>query len=464
MSISTPCPEADDLAAWLVSGGDSRLALDPATGLNRYFCPPRPTSRLACFASCTASPISPEGWRAAGEALDRLRTSFPPLARDPLLARDALNTEAATTAAALGSALGIEDIANIFLTPSGTDATMLVTGLLTAERRDEPLVNVMAAATETGEGVPLAAAGRHFSDIAAGAGRVQPGERLRGLPAGTQTIHVALRRDDGTARERDEIDADFAAAAASAPARPVVHLIEASKTGLHAPHVLPRGADVVVDACQGRVSPSRLRDHLLRGWPVLITGSKFYGGPAFCGAVLFPAARLASIDLARLPSGLAAYGHEAGSIQPAVNAGTALRWAAALEEIRAFVAEGLAELLAHMRRLAVRVSAWIASTPSLVPISMPAGEQDGPREWPHDILTFAVRDPHAPGRLLGLPELRSLYRDIASDGVLVGQPVGVGATFGGLRIAIGASTLRDPLIEPRLQRLFSCIERRTRLR
>ena len=243
-----------------------------------------------------------------------------------------------------------------------------------------------------------------------------------------------------------------------------MHLIEASKTGLRVPAVVPRGVEVVVDACQGRISPARLRSYLLRGWPVLLTGSKFYGGPAFCGAVLFPAARRAAIDLASLPSGLAAYCHDEGSTQPAANLGTVLRWAAALEEIRSFANGPLPNLLTRMRRLADRVRAWIASTPSLVPVSMPADEPEQPHAWPPSIVTFAVRDPGVRGRLLALPELRTLYRAIAGDGVLVGQPVGIGTSYGGLRIAIGAPTLRDPSVEARLSRLFSCIERRTPLR
>jgi hypothetical protein len=263
-------------------------------------------------------------------------------------------------------------------------------------------------------------------------------------------------------RSVDDIDAEFAAAAAAAPGRPLVHLIEASKTGLRAPQVVPPGVDVVVDACQGRLSATRLRDYLSRGWPVLLTGSKFYGGPPFCGAVLFPLDRLAAIDLDSLPRGLTAYCHDMESTQPAANPGTVLRWAAALDEIQSFTSGDPSDLLARMRLLAERLETWLASTPNLVPLSIP--DDGGTDAWPRSILTFAVRDSAAPGRLLALPQLRKLYRELASDGVLVGQPVGIGASYGGLRIAIGAPMLRDPLIEPRLQRLFSSLQRRTRFR
>jgi len=55
-----------------VSGGDSRIALDPASGLNRYLCPPTPDAWLVCLGSCTASPISPEGFAASHRCFDDL--------------------------------------------------------------------------------------------------------------------------------------------------------------------------------------------------------------------------------------------------------------------------------------------------------------------------------------------------------------------------------------------------------
>ncbi|MEG8007453.1 hypothetical protein U2444_14740, partial [Listeria monocytogenes] len=65
---------------------------------------------------------------------------------------------------------------------------------------------------------------------------------------------------------------------------------------------------VVVDACQMRVPPERLRACLEAGWMVLLTGSKFFGGPAFAGALLVPAGIAARAPgLAPLPSGLARY-------------------------------------------------------------------------------------------------------------------------------------------------------------
>ena len=96
-----------------------------------------------------------------------------------------------------------------------------------------------------------------------------------------------------------------------------MHVLAGSKTGLSAPsfEAVQRlherfGArlDVVVDACQMRLAPERVRAYLEAGCMVLITGSKFFGGPPFSGALLVPAGVAARApELAPLPPGLAGY-------------------------------------------------------------------------------------------------------------------------------------------------------------
>lgn len=456
MNIASRSTLDIDLAAALVSGGDSRLRIDPLTGLNKYLCAAYPSPQIVCFSSCTASPISSAGWRAARETYARLRG-------DPQrpLQPAALQAEAIATAAALRSALGLDGLAEVLLTPSGTDATLFAIGLLAAETPGQVITSIMGEALETGTGVPLAAAGRHFSDFAAGGLTfVQPGTLLQGLPQSMHTLHIPLRSADGEVRPSPLVDADFVRAAAEVPGRPVVHLIETSKTGLRAPGYLPEGPDVIVDACQARVSYSRLRQYLQRGWPVLFTGSKFYGGPAFSGALLFPAARLAALDRRAVPFGLATYCHDVGSGQPAANLGTILRWQAALAEMQLFAAIDPAVAAERIKTLERRIADWIESTPGVAPAPVgPASDRtDG---WPHGIRAFSVLDTGNPRRRLGLTELRDLYRELGLGGVLVGQPVGLGSAHGVLRIAIGARTLHDEALQANLQQLFTRIERRT---
>ena len=456
MSISSGATPDTELAAALACGGDRRLQIDPLTGLNKYLCPVYPSPQLVCFSSCTASPISDAGWQAARETYARLCS-------DPgrPIAPEVLQTEAIATAAALRSTLGLEGLAEVLLTPSGTDAMLFAVGLLAAETPGEQITGIMGEASETGAGVPLASAGRHFSDLAAGGEvLVERGTLLHGLPQGMRTLHIALRDADGSVRPSPLVDADFMRAAAQVRGRPVIHLIETSKTGLRAPGYLPEGDDVLVDACQGRLSQSRVRRYLQRGWPVLLTGSKFYGGPAFCGAVLFPAARLAALDLKAVPDGLAAYCHDRASGQPAANLGTILRWRAALVEMQLFAANAPAAAADRIGALARSIEAWIASTPGIAAVpSAPLGSS--PEDWPRSIQAFSVLDSGDRHRKLDVSELRDLYRALALDGVLLGQPVSVGGAYGALRIAIGARTLRDGAAATNLKRLFTQVERRT---
>jgi hypothetical protein len=457
MSIGSRSPQELELATALVSGGDLRLQIDPLTGLNKYLCAAYPSAQVICFSSCTASPISAAGWQAAQETYARLlgnpQRPFQP---------EALQAEAIATAAALRSTLGLDGIAEVLLTPSGTDATLFAVGLLAAETPGQLITSIMGEAPETGTGVPLAASGRHFSDFAAGGlVFVQPGTTLQGLPQDMRTMHIPLRSADGSVRPSALVDADFVRAAADVPGRPIIHLIETTKTGLRAPGYLPEGTDVIVDACQARVSYARLRQYLQRGWPVLITGSKFYGGPAFSGAVLFPADRLAALDLSAVPFGLATYCHDVGSGQPAANLGTILRWRAALTEMQRFAVIDPTVAMARIKTLGQWVTNRIESTSGIAPAPAgPAGDLQ--EDWPHSIQLFSVLDPDNPHRRLGLTQLRNLYRELALEGVLLGQPVGLGNDYGVLRIAIGARTLQDAALQDNLQQLFTHIERRTR--
>jgi hypothetical protein len=118
-----------------------------------------------------------------------------------------------------------------------------------------------------------------------------------------EVIKLKLRSPDGVRRTLGEIDVEVSAAVSKALCEDgysvvVVHLVAGSKTG----HLVPSfdclnslrkqyGTSVVpvVDACQTRMADTGLRDLVDAGFAVLATGSKFYGGPPFCGAVLLPA-------------------------------------------------------------------------------------------------------------------------------------------------------------------------------
>ena len=414
----------------LFSGGDSRMAIDPHTGLNKYLCPVTPHRDMVCASSCTASPISARGFNAAANAffdIDRAPSSR--------LRASRLTTLNEQIKGRLLQYFGIDGSAEVVLCPSGTDALLTTAMLIGAERPREAMTAILPSAAETGTGVPLAAVCRVFDGP-------NSGKPLTDC-VGT-TVEIPLRSADGSPRDEDEVNDAFADATATATGRAVVYLTHGTKTGLIAPATPPRGADVIVDACQARIEPETVAGYIRQGWPVVVTGSKFFGGPAFSGVVLFPRARLP-----------AANRHSLLSIQHNAHLGTALRWAAAMVMIDAFepVAAGMAAVLSER---AATIKRALASNSALVPIGGLPPRGSGWADQP-SIFTFGVRDGTDGGRLLSAVELRPLHERLARRAVLLGQPVGLGS-FGGLRIAIGARDLLDGSSDSGLARVFAAVE------
>ncbi|WP_428377294.1 hypothetical protein [Lichenicoccus sp.] len=482
--------------ALMAQGGDQRLAVDPATGLNHYGCSHRPRPWAITFASSTASSLSERGF--GGAELARLRLAAAAFSGQ---ADTALAAEARAVRDGIGAYYGLQDDprtagSEVVLAASGTDCELLALALA---GQAAAVSNILVAPEETGTGVPLAAAGRHFADDTSGRHRVRKGDPVAGFATETRVLTVAIRGGSGCLRDADDIARDcvrLARAEHAAGRHVLLHLLDLSKTGLLAPSPAAIDAlqvslggpqpgercDVVVDACQARVDPGHVRDYLARGWMVMITGSKFFTGPPFCGALLLPQAVARRLQAGALPAGLAAYSSRtdwparvpaARHLPDAVNHGMVLRWQAALAEMRAFQAVPAAQLLQRLERFLAAARAAIAVHPDLVLIEVPAPQRQAAISWDRlqTILSFMVLEPSGAGRQAGagdrcplqLERARRLYRWLNADvsralprhatpaeRVLarllchVGQPVPVahetlgGVPAGALRISAGA--------------------------
>jgi hypothetical protein len=348
-------PLASQLRLLIASGGDERLWLDPASRRNRYGVPAAPAPDELWFSSSTACAISPRGWGAAATALERLtgpRATPINAWFDDLRAR----------LLALYGAPGAEAI----LCASGTEAELVTLTLargLAESSRCGPIVNIVVAPAETGSGIPMAAAARHFLGRASLGGAVGKGEQLSGWTAGDVSVAtIEIREADGRPRAAAAVDREAALAVARATdagAFAILHVLDASKTGRQgvsraaAVDILARHQGcvlVVVDACQLRCEAEAIRADLAAGLTVMVTGSKFAGGPAFCGALLVPAELVGALADARPDaSPLAPYsaaldwpaalaGRFRAPLPQPANLGLALRWAAALAEIETFEA------------------------------------------------------------------------------------------------------------------------------
>ena len=187
----------------IATGGDTRLQIDPKTGLNAYGCSPRPRPWAITFASSTASSISERGYAAAE------------LARRRMLG-DAVNggiehcqsKEAARVRQAIGEYYGLPQDVRILIVPSGTDGELLALGIALSGDPARPLTNLLVGPEESGSGVPLAAAGRHFSTLTARGVAVTNGDLIDGVPTDLMVSSVPVRAVDGAPRPAPEILTD----------------------------------------------------------------------------------------------------------------------------------------------------------------------------------------------------------------------------------------------------------------
>jgi hypothetical protein len=421
--------------ALMETGGDIRLARDPRSALNGYGCSHRPRPWAVTFASSTASSSSERGYAAVDRA--RLRTTLALLrgVGRRQAVRDSLNG----VRRELGCRLGLPQGSKVVLAASGTDTELLALALTHVSGADAPILNILIAPEETGRGVPMAARGVHFAVDTALGHDVTFQAPIAGFRADTALVNVLLREKSGALRGQAEIEAEIYAAVAAGLGegrRVLLHVLDLSKTGLLAPSMAFLGRlraefggrfDVVVDACQARLSPESVRRYLALDAVVLITGSKFFTGPPFAGAAILPGAVAARLEGAALPAGLEAYfGRDdfparcpaARGLPPVGNYGLALRWYAALAEMKALLRVPpvrRAEILAGFGQA---VRAALATQPELALLEAPpmvryAGEEDWERL--PTIFTFSLRAPHEPSRCLHPAEARSVYLWLNTD-------------------------------------------------
>ncbi len=488
-------------AEWLMeTGGDIRLARDPRSALNGYGCSHRPRPWAITFASSTASSSSERGYTAADRA--RLRATLALLRGTT--SRTAVRQSLGAVRRGIAKVFGLHPGEQIILAASGTDTELLALALTHLAGAAQPILNILIAPEETGRGVPMAARGLHFAVDTALGHDVTFQAPVAGFRADTALANIPLREADGTLRAAEAVEAETAAVMANAMAlgqRVILHVLDLSKTGLLAPRPAFLGRmralhgdafDIVVDACQARLSPASVRAYLALGAVVLITGSKFFTGPPFAGAALLPAAIAARLASARLPAGLDAYfGRDdfpprapaAANLPPVGNYGLALRWHAALAEMQALLRVAPARRAAILEGFGQIVRAAVAAQPALSLLDTPEihrGPQAEPWEHLPSIFTFSLRAPHAPGRCLTPAEARNVYlwlntdlsalfpaeQQIAARICHTGQPVplpqpGCAEPQGALRVSAGARLLsgepshRGLARAARLQREFA---------
>jgi hypothetical protein len=478
-TLSTP------LERLLTAGGDPRLRIDPIRMLNGFGCRPWPRPEAFTFASSTATSISDRGFAAAAATRQQLIQS---ICETDLETACDHHAERLRTQIKMLLELGKSGVEIVF-SPSGTDSQIHAQYVAQATLA-RPLVSVIVASDETGSGTANASVGRHFSSGTSQGASVCKGERITGFAEETASVAIPLRDGSGMLRSNAAIDREVMAAieqAVASGSAVVLHGMDSSKFGWRCPtldclHQIQArwggSVQIVVDACQLRLGRRRLAYYLEQNFLVLITGSKFFTGPPFSGALLVPATVSTIMErIEAVPAGLKLYANRndwplcwqgvRSRLPLRSNVGQLLRWAAAAEELRAYFAIPAWYRSLALQKFSSTVGQLIAERPNLQ--LLPACEKPGTDELDDDEMTartifpFFVR--HR-GKLLSFEACGQLYRSlncevshllprsattwqhqVAAQICHTGQPVSVmdplGSLVGTLRISAGSRVVSE---------------------
>lgn len=281
-------------ATLMSAGGDDRITLDEQSGLNSYGCAPEPI-RAISYSSSTASSVSAPAYAHAHAVHHQLRLAMAEDEND-----DAVYSRFLGAARnRIRSVYGLPGDVDIAFGASGTDLEYLALAL--ALQSGQQVTNIVVEVDEVGSGCLYSQAGQYFADRTALGVEVQKGSHLADFGADRISVEtLKTRRDDGPVRNDAEYTAlllDAASRIVAQGGRPLVHIIHRSKTGIITPSlnavdallgVYGNAVDLVVDACQGRISPGTIAAYLERGASIFLTGSKFIGGPPFSAWALVP--------------------------------------------------------------------------------------------------------------------------------------------------------------------------------
>ena len=429
--VPTLLATSHPLESLLASGGDGRLALTGQDRRNSYGCTLHPRPALLDFGSSTASTISPRAY-ARVQAL-QAQMWLDSVLNDPAELFDGYVEEMRHV---LRHHLGAEG-ADVVFSPSGTDAQLQALFLVKA-MLGAPLVTIIVGADQTGSGTAHTARGSHFSDRTALGVDVEKGGAIAGLCEQVRTVSIPFCDEMGTLRSDQQMDAAVIEAVTSAIARGdkvLLQVMDSSKLRWSGPSsactdsiadAWPDHVRVVVDACQMRLGRAQLQNYLARGYFVLVTGSKFFTGPAFSGALLVPASQARIIaGIVPVPQGIGDYSTRYDwprswvflreALPAHANHGQWLRWEAALEEMDAYFAVPQDFRDGVLQAFAAVVPRRIGASQNLHILTERPGSAD-PR-WSEEVRhpTIFSFVPHHDGEPLTLQQASTLYRAMGCD-------------------------------------------------
>jgi hypothetical protein len=443
-SRSSQLPPSKQFEEAILQGGDERLSL-LSNGLNKYNVNPVHYEGIFNRGSCTCSPLTPEGYKVARELFEKMTPATFPMFHNSHTQRlkALLNFEG-------------EDRFDVFFAPSGSDLCYYPLLFSQMIHPNKKIVNLVTCPEELGSGSTLALNGQYYFQTNQTGQSFEKGSKLSNtLPI--KRVEFPARGASGQIishqqkllKTIQDMGTDYSI---------IANLVVGSKSGIEnnirVISQVPESVMWTVDLCQFRASRLLINGLLGQNCMVLITGSKFYQAPPFCGALLVPRTitnRFKYVD----PELLAPFHRIFTKYDIPVelrdkffgfpdvqNVGLMLRWETALNEMEHF------NDLCSFERHSAAVE-WNQFVNGLI------DESDSLELMPDQELTsstiISFRVKNRQGQYLSHEQLRDFYASLCSlehEGfsryrkVLIGQPVKYGdKSF--IRLAIGANSIRQ---------------------
>jgi hypothetical protein len=435
-----------DITDLIYKGGDERLDI-LGNGNNKYHINPLHFEKLFNRGSCTCSTLNPLTVEVLESELDFSDKESMVRLRETQAQRlkDLLNYEG-------------KDTFDLVFAPSGSDLAYLPIMFSKILYPEKEILLILTCPEELGSGSQMAYLGRYYASRNQFGDKVEKGDEVN-VRYDVNLARFKARNDDGLIIKHGEKIKDVLSV--NPDKSKIGALVIGSKSGIEDDiSMIPNlNKDVlwVVDLCQFRNS-KKLVNHLLSmGCMVMITGSKFYMAPPFCGVMLVPKSLANKIDsteikkenLAGFNQLFSQYDFTDGFsnlrkyFPTQVNEGLALRWEIALNEMERFNEIPRGDALKIIEDWNEIIGKCIEKSKHLE--LMPHQKKTN-----QSIISFRVKSRF--GTYLNYDELKILYKEIVDETykigsyekIFFGQPVkySCGAF---IRVAIGAYNIYNLL-------------------
>ncbi len=344
----------------------------------------------------------------------------------------------------------------IFYAPSGTDLSYYPILFAKILYPDKPILNIVTCSDEVGGGTSISAEGRHhgaenqFGEPLEKGGKVINKSKIK--------VHnIEVRSEEGEIMS-SVADLDALVESYGDDNVIIINLAYCSKSGVEDNlSVLDKPyADKVlwnVDLCQFRHDKEVINRLLRKNATVMVTGSKFYQSPPFCGGILVPRNLFAKLEHADwsivdgyktvfskfdLPNKL----HDKVDWNPTFNLSTHARWACAIDEMARFD-----DLNQYQAKKAI--INWHRKMVDFIDRSEHLELMPGQGKTNKTIIPFRVKINE---RYLDIDELKQFHYDfvtqdytdsIGTKHIFIGQPVKFAGNKAFLRLAVGSKNIRQ---------------------